>query len=69
VGSDSVWQIVKIAILFLCFFYIIFSLIVAKQVKVMTETLEIGFEKEISLIAKIHLVVAVAFFVAALIIL
>jgi hypothetical protein len=61
--------IVKIGILIFLFLYIIFSVAVSRQVKIMTESLEVGFETPIRTIAVLHLVAAVVVFFLALILL
>ena len=45
----------KIGILLFLSLYLLFSFIVVKQVKVMTETLEVGFEKQLKILAYLHL--------------
>lgn len=49
--------------------YLIFSLVVVRQVKMMTDTLQLGFETLSKTLAYIHLAFAVLVFLAALIIL
>ena len=44
----------KSGIVILMFLYIIFAAIVIKQVNVMTDTLEVGFERPIKLAAILH---------------
>jgi hypothetical protein len=65
----SVWVIVKIASLILLGMYIIFALVVVRQVQLMTDTVEVGFETPVRILAYLHLVLAVVIFIAALIIL
>lgn len=65
----SVWQVVKVAVLFALLLYIVFALVIVKQAKIMTETLEIGFEKMIRMIAWFHLLFSFGVFILALIIL
>lgn len=50
--------LIKIAVLAFLFFYLLFAGIVVKQVRVMTETLQVGFEAPIKVIALIHFVFA-----------
>lgn len=61
--------IIKIAVLILLSIYLVFALIVVRQVKLMTSTLVLGFEAPIIFLSFIHLVFAVLVFLAALIIL
>lgn len=65
----SVWLVVKIAALILLGMYLIFSLVVVRQIKLMTTTLTLGFEAPIIMLGYIHLAFAVLVFLAALIIL
>ena len=65
----SVWAIVKVFFLIALGLYILFSLIVIRQIQLMTDTLEVGFEAPIRLVGLIHLVVAISVFVLALLIL
>ena len=65
----SIWLVVKIAALILLGLYLIFALIVVRQIKLMTSTLSLGFEAPIIMLGYIHLAFAVLVFLAALIIL
>ena len=63
------WIIIKSLVLVLLGMYLIFGLVVVKQVQMMTHTLQLGFEKLIKTLAYIHLVFAILVFLAAIIIL
>jgi len=65
----SVWFIAKIFALFALLIYIIFSVVIVRQVNLMTETLEVGFESPLKVIALFHLILAILVFIFALIIL
>ncbi|KKR84170.1 MAG: hypothetical protein UU32_C0049G0008 [Candidatus Woesebacteria bacterium GW2011_GWB1_41_10] len=65
----SVLGIAKIFVLFALGLYIIFALVVIKQVSLMTKTVEVGLEGFIKLIAWGHLIFAVVIFFIALTIL
>ncbi len=65
----SIWLIVKIFFLIGLGVYLIFALVVLKQVSIMTETLDIGFELPIKLLSWLHLLFAIGVFVFALIVL
>jgi len=65
----SMWLVVKAAVLILLGMYLIFSLVVVRQIKIMTTTLSLGFEAPITMLGYIHLAFAVLVFLAALIIL
>ena len=63
------WFLVKILSLVLLGMYLIFALVVVKQVRLMTDTLQLGFEQFVKFLALAHLIFAVIVFVAALVIL
>lgn len=65
----SIWFVVKIMFLVGLAVYVIFSFVIIRQTKLMTDTLEVGFEIPIRLIAWGHLLFALGVFVLALIIL
>lgn len=65
----SIWSIVKILIFVFLLIYIVFAFVVVKQVKSMTVTLEVGFEKQLKLLSLLHLLFAIAVLVFAIIIL
>lgn len=65
----SIWFIVKIFVLFALLVYIIFSVVVVRQVNLMTETLKVGLETPLRIIALTHLILAILVFLFALIIL
>ncbi|KKU10267.1 MAG: hypothetical protein UX13_C0016G0024 [Candidatus Woesebacteria bacterium GW2011_GWB1_45_5] len=63
------WFLVKVLSLTLLGMYFIFALVVLKQVKLMTDTLQLGFEQFIKFLALAHLIFAVIVFLAAFVIL
>lgn len=65
----SVWFLVKIGVLILLSMYLIFALIVVRQIKLMTDTLALGFEPLIVLLGYIHLAFAILVFIAAIVVL
>jgi len=65
----DIWMIAKVMVLFALLLYLVFSFVIVKQTKIMTETLELGFEKVVKLISLIHFVLAIGTFFLALIIL
>lgn len=65
----SIWLVVKIATLILLGLYLVFSLVIVRQVKLMTDTLSLGFEALIIMLGYVHLAFAVLVFLTALIIL
>lgn len=65
----TVWSILKILIIIFLAIYIVFSLVLIKQVSMMTTTLEIGFEKQLKFLSYIHALFAIAVFVFGILIL
>jgi len=65
----SIWLIAKIFVLIALFLYILFALVVIRQVKLMTETLRVGLEFPLKTASYLHLVFAIIVFCLALIIL
>ena len=65
----SIWLIVKIFVLIALLFYLVFSFVVVRQVKLMIETVEVDFETQIKIISYVHLAFAAIVFIFALIIL
>lgn len=64
-----IWGIIKVLILVFLLIYVVFAFVVVKQVKLMTVTLEVGFEKQLKLLSFIHLLFAIAVLAFAIIIL
>ena len=65
----NIWILIKALSLVLLGMYLVFSLVVVRQVKMMTDTLQLGFEGAAKMLAYIHLIFAIFVFLAALIIL
>ena len=65
----SPWILAKIFVLFGLLIYILFGLVVARQIKLMTDTLQTGNEGIIKIIGFAHLLFTIAVFIFALIIL
>ncbi len=65
----SVWFIAKIFVVFAILLYVIFALVVVRQVQLMTDTLEVGFESQVRLLSFIHLLFAIAVLIFAIIVL
>jgi len=65
----SVWLIAKIFVLVALGLYIIFAVVIVKQVGLMIKTVKVGFETPIKYVAWGHLLFAVGIFVLAIIIL
>ena len=56
----------KIAIVILMAVYLVFAVIVVKQVRIMTRTLRVGFETPVRTFAYLHLLFAVVVFLYSL---
>lgn len=65
----SIWSVVKVAVLFAILIYIVFALVVVKQVNLMTETLELGHEAMIKLLSIGLLLFAIGLFIFVLVVL
>ncbi len=65
----SVLLLVKILTIIFLVLYLIFAAVVVKQVKVMTETLQIGFETPMRALAFFHFVFALMVLFLAIVIL
>lgn len=65
----NIWFLLKALSLVLLGMYLVFSLVVVRQVKLMTDTLQLGFEGLAKTLAYVHLAFAVLVFLSALIIL
>lgn len=65
----NIWLLIKIIALVLLGMYLIFSLVIVRQVKLMTDTLHLGFENFVKTLSYIHLIFATLVFLAALTIL
>ncbi|OGM76209.1 hypothetical protein A2210_00585 [Candidatus Woesebacteria bacterium RIFOXYA1_FULL_40_18] len=65
----SIWFIAKIFVVFAISLYVVFALVVVRQVQLMTDTLEVGFETEVRLLSFIHLLFAIAVLIFAIIVL
>jgi hypothetical protein len=65
----SVWLIAKILVLIALAIYGIFAFVVLRQIQLMTDTLEVGFEAPVRMLGISHLIFSLVIFVLALIIL
>ena len=55
----SIWSIIKIFVMFANLIYIVFALVMVRQVKLMTDTLELGYEKIIIGFSYVNLTFAI----------
>lgn len=67
--SFSIWPIIKIFIIIFLSIYIIFALVVVRQVQLMTKTLQVGFEGQLKFLSIMHLMAAVGVLIFAILIL
>ncbi len=65
----SVWSIAKGFILVFFLLYIVFSFVIVRQIQLMTDTLEVGFETQLKILSYLNLAFAILVFLAALIVL
>jgi len=69
IGNGDIWSVVKIFVIVGLVVYFVFAFVVLKQVNKMTDTLEVGFEKQIRFIALLHLIFAFATLMVAIVVL
>lgn len=62
----NLWFVVKLFFLFALTIYLIFAAVVVRQVYLMTETIKVGFEFPVRVVAWLHLFAAVGVFLIAL---
>ncbi len=65
----SVWSVVKVLVIILLGIYIIFSYVIIRQVQLMTDTLVIGFEKQLKFLAFLHFLFAIAVLIFSILVL
>jgi hypothetical protein len=65
----SIWLIAKIFASIAFLLYIVFAVVVVRQVQLMTDTLDVGFELPLKMLALGHLIFAVIVLLTALLIL
>lgn len=65
----TIWPAIKIFVIIALGIYAVFAGVVLKQIKMMTDTIEVGFETPIVFIGLAHFLFAVGVLVFALIIL
>jgi hypothetical protein len=63
----DIWAIVKVVILFVLGFYIVFAALVVREVNLMTRTLKGVFNLPIRLIAILQLIFSILVFILALV--
>lgn len=65
----TIWVIAKIFVIIVLGLYLVFALVVVRQVQLMTDTVEMGFEIPLKLVSFLHFVFAVGVLILAIIIL
>ncbi len=65
----NIWIVIKILAVTVLALYIVFAFVIRRQVKVMTDTLTLGFEPVVKFLSFFHLIFAIFVFIAALAIL
>lgn len=68
-NNFNIWIVIKILSLVVLGLYIIFAFVITRQVKVMTDTLTLGFEPLVKFLSFFHFVFAIFVFIVALTIL
>ncbi len=68
-GLDTVWFFIKVVFVVLLLVYNVFALVVVKQINLMTDTLELGFETSLRFFARFHFLFAIAVLLIAIVIL
>ena len=63
------WGVAKAFVLFGMAIYVIFGFVIVRQVKLMTDTLQLGFEGIARILSYVHLLFTIAVFIFALLIL
>ena len=65
-GENFIFLLIKVGLIIFLFLYLIFAAVVIRQVKMMTETLEVGFETQIKFIVLLHFVIALVVFLMSI---
>lgn len=65
----SIWSILKVFIIIFMVLYLIFAFVVVRQVQLMTDTLEVGFEGQLRFFSFLHLLFAAAVLIFSIFIL
>lgn len=68
-NNFNIWMVVKFFTVVLLGMYMIFALVIVRQVKMMTDTLQLGFEGPAKLLSYAHLIFAAFVLLSALTIL
>lgn len=69
INGFNIWIVIKVFALILLGMYVVFAFVITRQVKVMTETLSLGFESVVRSLSFFHLFFAILVLITAAIIL
>jgi hypothetical protein len=69
ISGLTIWSVIKVLLIILLVIYIVFSYVIIRQVQLMTDTLVIGFEKQLKFLALIHFLFAIAVLIFSILIL
>lgn len=65
----TIWDLLKIFVIIGLLFYIVFAVVVVRQVQLMIDTIELGFDAPLRFLSIMHLLSAIVVLIFALIIL
>lgn len=65
----NIWIIIKILAMIVLGIYVLFAFVIKRQVRVMTDTLTLGFEPLVKFLSFFHLIFAILVFIVAIIVL
>jgi len=68
-GENAIFLLVKVGLIIFLLIYVVFAAVVIRQARMMTDTLEVGFETQIKFLVLIHFALAVLALVLSFIIL
>ena len=69
INNFSVWTVLKLLILFALVIYLVFAVVVIRQVKLMTNTFKTGYETWLRIISWLHLILVIGIFLGGLVLL
>ncbi|CAN5345894.1 hypothetical protein BH10PAT1_BH10PAT1_7370 [soil metagenome] len=67
--TNPLWEVVKLFFVIGISVYLIFALVVVKQIQIMSQTVRLGFELPIKILGVIHLLFALGLLIFAIIVL
>ena len=69
ITTFSIWPVIKIIVIILLGIYIVFAYVIVRQVQLMTDTLAVGFEKQLKFLSLLHFLFAIGVLIFSIIIL